>query len=75
MTFNYWLPRFSKEELDDACLNKKFPDDCFVELLFVPYQASKTSHFLETFIPDDLHLKSGNTCYFDDPELNAKYTS
>jgi len=65
--------RFEKEELDDACKNSKFPDDSFVELQLVDFQESPGPHVLESFIPEDLHLKTGNTCYFDDPELNAKY--
>jgi len=67
--------RFEKEDLDDACGSKKFPDDAFVELLFTPLQVNRGAHFLESFIPDDMHLKSGTTCYFDNPELNSKYTN
>jgi len=65
--------RFFKEDLDDACSNKKFPDNCFVELLFVSLETKYGAHFLESFIPEDIKIKSGNTCYFDDPVLNHKY--
>jgi len=69
-----YIKRFEKEELDDACGNKKFPDNCFVELLFLPCDVQKGGHFLETFIPEDLNTKTGTSCYFSDPEQNAKYT-
>lgn len=66
--------RFEKDELDDACKDKRFPDDSYVEMELVNYQQHPDPHFLESFIPEDLYLKTGNTCYFDDPELNAKYS-
>jgi len=67
------LLKFQKEELDDACINKKFPEDSSIELYFMPFQQIAQPHFLETFIPDDIRFKSGVTCYFNDPEQNAKY--
>lgn len=72
---NQLIIRLRKEELDDACLDKRIPADFYADLMFREVDdgvEDGTPHMLESYIPEK--ILDGDTCYFRDAEKNARYT-